>query len=453
MRTSSLLVQGGTVVTSQGMVEADILVRDEVIQAIGQDLPASDDADVVEASGLLVLPGVIDAHAHIELDTGIYQTPDSWFVESRAAAFGGVTTVVDFATQYQGQTLEEAVEVRLEESAPSVIDYAFHVMITDIAPGEEDRLGILPELGVPSIKLYTTYRPNYYADDATILRLLEAAGRYGMLTLVHCENDAMVTAQTEALVAAGKTSLRYHGAARPALAEEESAARVLFLADAVQAPVVIVHNSSARTSALVAEARACGQEVYSETTPQYLVLDNRRYAGSEPWRYILQPPLRDPAHKEGLWDLLSQGEIDMIITDHCDYTKAQKLEHDDFTKTPGGLPGMETLLPLIATYGVDAGRIEWTDLVRFLAENPARIYGLWPRKGVLRPGADADIVLYDPAVAGTITADDLHTIAGYTPYEGMRVKGRVVTTIRRGEILVHEGEFLSEEGSGVFLPR
>ena len=453
MGTSSLLIQGGTVVTSQGMVEADVLVRDEVIQALGQDLPAPDDANVVEAAGLLVLPGIIDAHAHIELDTGIYQTPDSWFVESRAAAFGGVTTVVDFATQFEGQALEAAVEARLEEAAPSVIDYAFHVMVTDLPRGEEDRLGILPELGVPSIKLYTTYRPNYYADDATILRILEAAGRYGLLTLVHCENDALVTAQAEALVEAGKTSLRYHGAARPALAEEEAAARVLFLADAVQAPVVIVHNSSARTSELVAEARACGQEVYNETAPQYLILDNRRYGGSEPWRYILQPPLRGPAHKERLWALLSQGQIDMVITDHCDYTKEQKLEHDDFTRTPGGLPGMETLLPLIATYGVDAGRIAWTDLVRLLSENPARIYGLWPRKGALQPGADADLVLYDPAVSSTLSADALHTIAGYTPYEGMRVKGRVVTTIRRGEILVHEGEFLSKEGRGVFLPR
>ncbi|MGC9399534.1 MAG: dihydropyrimidinase [Anaerolineae bacterium] len=453
MQMSSLLIQGGTVVTSQGMYEADVLVQDEVIQAIGQELTVPDEGDVIEAAGLLVLPGVIDAHTHIQLDTGIYQTPDDWLMESKAAAFGGVTTVIDFATQFEGQTLEEAVEARLTEAAPSVIDYAFHVMITDIAPGEEDRLGILPELGVPSIKLYTTYRPNYYADDATILRLMEAARRYGLMTLVHCENDALVTAQTEALVAAGKTGLRYHGAARPALAEEEAAARVLFLAAAVQAPVVIAHNSTARTSALVAEARARGQVAYAETAPQYLLLDNGLYAGSEPWRYILQPPLRDAAEKEGLWELVSRGEIDMIITDHCDYSKAQKLAHDDFTRTPGGLPGMETLLPLMATYGVDAGRIGWPDLVRLLAENPARIYGLWPRKGVLRPGADADLVLYDPAVSGVITADDLHTLAGYTPYEGMRVKGAVITTIRRGEILVHEGEFLSEEGSGVFLPR
>jgi dihydropyrimidinase len=450
----SLLIQGGEVVTPTAVYEADVLVKGERIQAIGKDLNVgAEDVEIIDATGLLVLPGVIDAHTHIVLDTGIYQTPDDWFTETRAAAFGGVTTVIDFATQFEGQTLQEAVEARLEETQPSVIDYGLHVMITDLPPGREDALGVLPELGTPSIKLYTTYRPNYYADDATILRILEAAGRYGIVTLVHCENDALVTAQTEALVAAGKTSLRYHGASRPALAEQEAAARVLFLAKAANAPVVIVHNSTAHTSMMVAAARDQGQIVFSETAPQYLLLDASLYEGSEPWRYVLQPPLRAPEERDELWDLLGAGLIDMVITDHCDYTKEQKLEHDDFRKTPGGLPGLETLLPLVATYGVAAGRLEWTDLVRLMAENPAQIYGLWPRKGALLPGSDADLVLYDPGVDGTINEGRLHTLAGYTPYEGLRVQGRVRTTIRRGEVLVHDGEFVGEKGSGQFLHR
>ncbi|MCD4739516.1 MAG: amidohydrolase family protein, partial [Anaerolineae bacterium] len=251
----------------------------------------------------------------------------------------------------------------------------------------------------------------------------------------------------------GQTGWRYHGASRPALAEQEAAARVLFLAQAAGAPVVIAHNSSARTSWLVAEARRRGQHAFCETAPQYLLLDNQCYAGTEPWRYILQPPLRTPAEKEGLWELVSAGEIDMLITDHCAYNLEQKTTHDDFTQTPGGLPGLETLLPLAATYGVSAGRITWNDLVRLLAANPAQIYNLWPHKGALLPGSDADLVLYDPQSTAILTAADLHSSAGYTPYEGLPVKGHVVSTIRRGEIIVREGEFVGQAGAGKFIHR
>ncbi len=477
-----LLIHGGTVVTPEAMLDADVLIINETIRAIGKNLadllpgerpldavgvPSPTEAvlepgkadvrtgtpEVIDARGLLVLPGVIDPHVHIELDTGIYRTPDSWFVESRAAAFGGVTTVIDFATQFRGQTLQEAVEQRLQEVAPSVIDYAFHVMITDLPPGQEDELGVLEELGTRSIKLYTTYRPNYYADDATLLRLLEAAGRYGLMTLVHCENDALVTAQTQALIEAQETGWRFHAMARPALAEHEATARVLFLAKEVNAPVVIAHNSSARTSTLVAQAREAGQAAFCETGPQYLILDDRVYEGSEPWRYILQPPLRAPGEPEALWELIAEGAIDMLMTDHCAYTREQKIAVDDFTKTPGGLPGLETLLPLAVTYGIGGGYLEWPDLARLLSANPAQIYGLWPRKGALLPGSDADIVLLDPGYEGILSADTLHSGAGYSPYEGLPVKGRVVTTIRRGEVLVHEGTFLGKEGSGRFIPR
>lgn len=454
-----LLIHGGTLVTPEAMLNADILIAGETIQAIGTNLSVAvgDESaltpEMIDATGLFVLPGIIDPHVHIELDTGIYKTPDSWFVESRAAAFGGVTTVIDFATQFKGQSLQQAVEQRLHEAGPSVIDYAFHVMVTDVPPDQEDEMGVLEELGTRSIKLYTTYRPNYYADDATLLRLLEAAGRYGLMTLVHCENDALVTAQTQALINAQQTGWRYHAMARPALAEHEAAARVLYLAKEVDAPVVIAHNSSPRTSALVAQARNAGQIAFCETGPQYLVLDDRVYEGSEPWRYILQPPLRAPGQPEGLWELIAEGVIDMVMTDHCAYTRAQKVATDDFTKTPGGLPGLETLLPLMVTHGIGGGYLDWPDIARLLAANPARIYDLWPRKGALLPGSDADIVLYDPAYQGNLSAETLHSGAGYTPYEGMPVKGRVVMTIRRGEVLVRDEHFLGEEGGGRYIPR
>jgi dihydropyrimidinase len=452
-KPKTMLIRGGTVVTPETMLDADVLIRGEQIQAIGHDLPAPRGAEVVDATDLLVLPGVIDAHVHIQLDTGIYASPSNWRVESRAAAFGGVTTVVDFATQFPGQNFTEALDARLAEAALSCIDYTFHMMVTDVPPGQEDVLGDLVELGIQSLKLYTTYRPNYYMDDASILRLLEAAGRYGLTTLVHCENDALVTAQTQALIEAGDTGWRYHGAARPVLAEQEAATRVLLLAEAAHAPVVIVHNSIGETTALVAAARARGQVAFCETCPQYLLLDNTLYEGSEPWRYILQPPLRDPREREKLWTLISEGVVDMIITDHCDYTLAQKTALDDFTKTPGGLPGLETLLPLMATYGVGDNFIDWSDLARLLAASPAQVYNLWPRKGALLPGSDADIVLYDPTPTHTLTAERLHSAAGYTPYEGMRVQGRVVSTLRRGAFLVRDGEFVGDENAGVYLRR
>ncbi len=450
---SQVLIRGGTVVTAETMVTADVLIEGEVIRAIGLDLPVPEHGEVVDADGLLILPGIIDAHTHIQLDTGLYRTADTWLEGSRAAAFGGITTVVDFATQFEGQSFKEALDIRLSETAASVIDYALHMMVTDLPAGREEELGVLPELGIQSIKLYTTYRPNYYADDATLLRLMDVAARYGLITLVHCENDALVKAQTEALVKSGRIGWRYHGVSRPLLAEQEATGRVLFLAEAAGAPVVIVHASTGLTSAMVAEARERGQIAYSETTPQYLLLDSSLYEGNEPWRYILQPPLRPSPETEALWSLVADGQVDMLVTDHCDYKKAQKLAVNNFTKTPGGLPGTETLFPLMATYGVAAGWIDWPDLVRMMAVNPAQIYNLWPRKGALLPGSDADLVLFDPAYEGVVTAEGLHMIAGYSPYEGMRIKGRVVSTLRRGAFLVRDGAFVAEPSSGVFLKR
>jgi dihydropyrimidinase len=424
--TFTLLLCNGTIVTPQGVVEADLLIQGEHIKAVGRGLPVAHDTHVVDARGCYVLPGVIDAHTHIALDTGIYQTPDDWFIGTRAAACGGVT---------------------------AAIDYAFHVMVTDLPPGREEELANLVELGTSSVKLYTTYRPNYYADDATILRLMAACADTGLLPLVHCENDALVTAQTAALVAAGETGWRHHGRSRPALAEQEAIQRVLFLARAAGCPVHIAHCSTGRSVQLVAEARDAGQIVTCETCPQYLLLDNTAYEGAEPWRYILQPPLRAPEEPDRLWASVQGGAVDLIVTDHCDYTAAQKIAQNDFTQTPGGLPGMETLLPLMFTYGVGEGHLTLPHLVRLLSANPARVWGLWPRKGALLPGSDADVVIYDPGPEGTIAADGLHHLAGYTPYEGLRVQGRVRATISRGQVIYREGQFTGRGGHGKFLER
>ena len=282
---------------------------------------------------------------------------------------------------------------------------------------------------------------------------MEAAAEVGILPLVHCENDTLVAAQAQVLVAAGETGWRYHGRSRPALAEQEAVQRVLFLAQAAGCPVHIVHCSTGRSAALVAEARDDGQVVSCETCPQYLLLDNTAYEGPEPWRYVLQPPLRDPEEPDLLWALVEGGVVDMITTDHCDYTRAQKTAVDDFTGTPGGLPGLETLLPLMYTYGVAEGGLALPQLVALLCANPARVWGLWPRKGTLLPGSDADVVIYDPQPESVVSASALHHLAGYTPYEGLRVQGRVQATISRGQIVYREGQFTGREGRGRFVAR
>jgi dihydropyrimidinase len=282
---------------------------------------------------------------------------------------------------------------------------------------------------------------------------MRACASLGLLPLVHCENDDLVTAQTEALAGEGKTGWRYHGCSRPALAEQEAVQRVLFLAEAAECPIHICHCSSPGSVALVAEARDNGQLATCETCPQYLLLDNTVYEGREPWRYILQPPLRDPEELDWLWAMVEGGMVDSIVTDHCDYAKSQKLAQDDFTRTPGGLPGLETLLPLTFTYGTIAGRLALPHLVELLSTAPARVWGLWPRKGTLQPGSDADIVVYDPAPESVVSVDKLHHLAGYTPYEGMPVRGEVRATISRGQIVYRDGRFTGREGRGRFLAR
>lgn len=450
--SAGLLIRNGRVVMPEAVLEADLLIQGECIAALGRGLPEQD-ALVLDAEGCYVLPGLIDSHTHIRLDTGIYRTPDDWFVGTRAAAWGGITTVVDFATQIAGRPLREAVEARLTEAQEAVIDYALHVMVTGLPEGQERELEVLLDVGTPSIKLYTTYRPNYYADDATLLRLMKVCADLGITALVHCENDALVTARTEALVAAGRIGWRYHGQARPALAEQEAIHRVLFLAETTGCPVHICHCSTARSVALVAQARDKGLPVSCETCPQYLLLDNTVYTGTEPWRYILQPPLREPGEPERLWAMVEDGLVDMLVTDHCDYTAAQKQAQDDFTRTPGGLPGLETLLPLMFTYGVAPGRVTLPHLVEMLSTGPARIWGLWPRKGALWPGCDADVVIYNPRPERQVSAQNLHHLAGYTPYEGMRVQGEVKTVISRGRIVVQNGEFIGQKGTGRFVER
>jgi dihydropyrimidinase len=469
--SNRVIIRGGQVVTPSEVIAADVLIEGERIA--GLVAPGSEvwtGARVIDAGGCIVFPGVVDPHTHIQLDTGIYQTADDWEIGTRTAAFGGVTTVIDFATQFQGMTFPEALDARLKECEPALIDYGLHMMVTDLPrdPDEARRwLEALRDLGVPSIKLYTTYRPNYYADDAELLHTFRAMPK-DMIAMVHCENDAIVTDATKRLVEAGQTGWAYHGQARPPEAEWEAIKRVIRLAQIDfdrRKPVYIVHCSTDNSIYSVYPEISMGgeaQSIFCETCPQYFVLDDRRYAEPNAEHFILQPPLRPQKNRIDLAGAAWQN-LNAISTDHCDYTLAQKQEFKEFTKTPGGLPGLETSFQLTYTYGVHLAqqRVESGEecvyplplirLARLMSTNAARIFGLYPQKGAILPGSDADLLIYDPQPDVVIRAEDQHTIGGYTPYEGMTVKGRVRTVLSRGEVLIEDGALHGDAGRGRFL--
>lgn len=465
MANQRLIVRGGQVVTPTEVVRADLLIENERI--IGLIAPGTDvwsGAQEIDAAGCYVFPGVIDPHTHIQLDTGVYHTADNWEIGTRTAAFGGVTTVVDFATQFKGMTLPEALVARLKECEPALIDYGLHMMITDLPrdPGVACQwLEELRDLGVPSIKLYTTYRPNYYADDAALLHTFRAMPD-NMLAMVHCENDAIVSDATGRLVESGKTSWAFHAQGRPPEAEVEAVRRVMHLAKITRSAVYIVHCSTADAIAQVAKAHDAGNwpPVYCETCPQYFWLDDSCYTSAHAEHFILQPPLRP---KNWTVDLLRVWPVlSAVTTDHCDYTLAQKQKFKEFTKTPGGLPGLETSFALTYTFAVHqaeqrrkAGEgvqpLPLPELARLMSTDSARLFGLYPQKGAILPGSDADLLIYDPAPAVTIRAAELHTICEYTPYEGITVQGQVRTVLSRGDVLVHDGQFRGEPGRGRFL--
>ncbi|MBN1313067.1 MAG: dihydropyrimidinase [Anaerolineae bacterium] len=451
-----MIIQGGIIVSSEDAVQADLLIEGEQIAGtLAHAVPRPDDM-IIDASGLLVLPGIIDAHTHIQLDTGIYQTADNWEIGSKAATAGGVTTLIDFANQIKGKPFADALAARQAEAAQSSIDYAFHMVVLEpphnIKQIEEDLESLLG-LGIASIKLFTTYRPNYHLDDAQLWHIFRAMPS-NMVAMVHCENDSLVTDATQRLVEQGKTAWTYHAESRPEEAEIEAINRVITLATLPvgRSKVYIVHCSASHSVFDVKQYRDEGYEIYCETCPQYLLLADSVYAGDKPEHFILQPPLRHEDNRRCLREFVQAGMVDVISTDTCDYSLAQKQANADFTKTPGGLPGIETLFPLMYTLFCDELGEPVTKIANLMTASPARIFGLYPRKGALQVGSDADVVLYDPEPEGTISHKDLHYVADYSPYEGMRVKGKVQMTISRGEIIYRDGQFLGKPGRGRFVP-
>jgi dihydropyrimidinase len=448
-----LLVRGGTVVLPEGERRADVRCRGGRVAEVGADLSPQGE-QVLDAGEALVLPGVIDPHLHFALVAEPHRTADDFASGSASALAGGVTTYIDFAHQRAGQSFEAAVDERLEQASSSRADYSLHLIVTDIAGGQLDELPRLTRRGVTSAKVYTTYRAaGFFCDDYSILRLMEIAAGEHWVVMVHCENDAIVEGTRDRLVREGKTALRYHGLSRPAFAEVETVGRMIAFARETSCALYAVHVSVGASARLVAEARTAGLAVVGETCPQFLVADDSVYDGERASRFIHTPPLRSKADQRSLWEELRGEGLQTMCSDHSGYTLSQRTDYDDITKVAPGIPGTETILPLLFTYGVETGRLELSDLVRICCLAPAKTFGLYPRKGRLEPGADADLVVYDPHPARTLSDGELHSAAGYSPYAGLAIRGRVTATVLRAEVVYDGDDVCAEPGSGRFVAR
>jgi dihydropyrimidinase len=457
-----LILRNGTVVTAADRMKCDIGVRAGRIAALEQDLPGHA-PEIIDATGLLVLPGGIDSHCHIDQksSTGLI-TADDFYSGGVSAACGGTTTVLPFAAQHRGQSLRTVVQdYHRRAEGRAFVDYGFHLIVSDPTPQvltEE-----LPELvgqGCTSLKIYTTYDALKLADRQ-ILDLLDAARRLGAMVMVHAENSDAIAWTTERLLRAGRTAPRFHPASRPQIAEREATHRAIALAELTDAHILIVHVSGKEALEQIAWARRRGLKVYAETCPQYLLLTaaDLDQPGFEGAKFIFSPPPRERVDQEALWQGLATGLVQVFSSDHAPYRYDDpegKQAHGmsaPFTKVPSGVPGLETRLPLLFSEGVGKRRIDIHTFVALAAAHAARIYGLYPKKGTVAVGSDADLAVWDPEAEVTICRDMLHDRMDYTPFDGMKVKGWPVITISRGEILWRRGEVGGAPGRGRFLKR
>lgn len=445
------LLKGGTVVSGTGTRKLDVLVEDEKIVRLGENLE-EEGAQVMDVSGKLLFPGFIDAHTHFDLHVAGTVTADDFETGTRAALRGGTTTIIDFATQYQGESLEEGLQNWFAKAeGRASCDYGFHMSISDWNESVSDEVQRMMDEGITSFKLYMTY--DTQVDDKTMYEILRRLKEVGGIAGVHCENSGVIAAMQEEAKAAGKMGVSSHPVTRPAPCEAEAIGRLLRIAEIVDIPVIVVHLTCKEGLEVIEAARAHGQKVYAETCPQYLLMDDGKYAlpGFEGAKYVCAPPLRKPEDQEALWQALAFGGIQTISTDHCSFTTKQKeLGIDDFTKIPGGMPGVETRAMLIYTFGVRENRMSLEQMCRTLAENPAKLYGLYPRKGVIESGSDADLVVLNPNAEDLITAGDQEQNVDYAPFEGTVLSGRIEDVFLRGHHVVkdhrvvesHRGEFL-----------
>jgi len=456
MRT---LITNGTVVTATGSSVADVLIEDETIAAIGTGLPGrgitSD--ETIDATARYVIPGAIDVHTHMELPFGGTFAKDTFETGTRAAAFGGTTTVVDFAVQSRGKSLREGLDAwHAKAEGNAVADYGFHMIMSDVNDDTLAEMDGLVTEGVPDFKLFTAYPGVFYSDDGAIFRAMQQTAKNGGLIMMHAENGMAIDVVAADEVAAGHTDPYYHGVARYPIFEGEATNRVIRLAEAAGVPVYIVHLSAREALDEVRAARDRGTRAFAETCPQYLFLSLDDMAnGFEGAKFVCSPPLRTADHQEELWTGLVKDDLQLVATDHCpfDFHGQKELGKGDFRKIPNGLPGVEDRVDLLHDGGVVGGRITRERWVEIISTAPARMFGMYPRKGAIAVGSDADLVVYDPGATRTISAKTHHMDVDYSCYEGRQVRGRSDVVISRGAVIVRNGEFTGSKGHGRFVKR
>jgi dihydropyrimidinase len=452
MRT---LIENGTVVTATETVKADVVIEDEKVAAIGVGMRVEADT-TIDATDRYVMQGGVDVHTHMDLPFGGSFCSDDFETGSRAAAFGGTTTIVDFALQGTGEGLRPGLELWFEKAQTSSIDYGFHMIVKEVNDQVLSEMDELVGEGVTSFKLFMAYPGVFMLDDASIFRTMQRAADSGALIMMHAENGGPIDVLVHRYVEEGKTEPRYHGMSRPASMEGEAVHRVFKLAELAGAPAYIVHLSSRDGLNAVREARDRGLPAFAETCPQYLFLssDDMARPGFEGAKYVCSPPLRPADHQEDLWAGLRAGALSVVSTDHApfNYEGQKDLGKDDFSKIPNGLPSVEDRFTLIYT-GVEEGHIGLNRFVELVATTPAKMFGLYPRKGTISPGSDADIVVFDPKHERVISAGTHHMNVDYSCYEGMTVHGLPEIVMQRGQVLVEGGAYHGKPGQGRFLPR
>ena len=456
MRT---LITNGTIVTAEGSQSADVLIDGETIAAIGADLAGAGlTADeTIDATGKYVIPGAIDVHTHMELPFGGTFAKDTFETGTRAAAFGGTTTIVDFAVQTRGASLRAGLDTwHAKAEGNAVADYGFHMIISDVNEHTLKEMDQLVAEGIPDFKLFTAYPGVLYSDDGAIFRAMQQTAKNGGLIMMHAENGMAIDVVAEQTVAAGTTEPIGHGLARKAVFESEATNRVIRLAEAAGVPVYIVHLSAREALAEVRAARDRGSKVFAETCPQYLFLSiDDMGNGFEGAKFVCSPPLRPMDHWEDLWSGLIRNDLQVIATDHCpfDFHGQKELGRGDFRKVPNGLPGVEDRVDLMHDGGVVAGRISRERWVEIISTEPAKLFGMYPRKGSVSIGADADLVIYDPNRTRTISAASHHMAVDYSCYEGRQVTGASDIVLSRGSVIVRDGTFTGRTGHGRFIKR
>lgn len=449
------IIKGGILFSSKDTVNADILIEDGKIAKIGQRLEAQD-ANIIDAAGKYIFPGFIDPHTHLDMDTGTAHTADDFVSATKGAVSGGTTTIIDFATQNRGHTLTEALESwhALADDRSSC-HYGFHMAITDWNEKTRKELKTMQDSGVTSFKLYMAY-DNLRSNDHDIYEILKATKEFGGLVSMHCENGDLVNALIAEQKHVGHMSPAAHPLSRPDYVEAEAINRFLAIAEAADSPVYVVHLSTKRGLEECLKGRQRGQKVFIETCPQYLLLDDSCYEleGFESAKYVFAPPARKPADEKALWQAVSSGIVDTIGSDHCSFNMegGKDLGKDDFSKIPNGMPGVETRPVLMYTFGVCENRMTLNQMAAQLSEIPAKIFGMYPQKGLLMPGSDADIVVWDPEYEGVVTQQNQYQNVDYTPYEGVKIKGRADIVLLNGEMVVEKGQVVAEK-KGRYISR